>query len=106
MLNLKLPKKIADDFLAFCELNKIDNPEKEALKFFMVGFNMTKFGNGPFGPINTAPNIQEEKKPTKTVTKKTPKVSVTPIEEKNVETEVAEVVQPQPPKKKVRIIKT
>jgi len=48
-----------DEFIRYCELNKITDTEKFAKKVFGTGFNITKYGESPPG-FNSRERIIEK----------------------------------------------
>lgn len=97
MLTITLPLKLEKEFIGFCELNNIEDIQKEALNVFNTGFNVTRFGTTPFK--NKESTVKPDTKKTKT-TKKIEKVKVESVEPVATEPEVPKKT------KKVRIIKT
>lgn len=53
MRTLKKTKNISltvdDEFMMYCELNKVENPEKLAKDTFNRGFSLLKYGETPSG---------------------------------------------------------
>ena len=45
-----------DEFLQYCELNKIDDIEKLAKETFKMGFDLLKYGNTPIGVLTVPDN--------------------------------------------------
>jgi len=80
-----------DEFIRYCELNKITDTEKFAKKVFGAGFNITKYGESPPG-FNSKERIIE-----KEIIKEVP---VETIVEK-----VVEVIKEVPIEKVVEVIK-
>ena len=48
-----------NEFIKYCELNSIENPEQYAEEVFKRGFNIVKYGNTPFG-FDTSEKIVEK----------------------------------------------
>jgi hypothetical protein len=61
------------DFIQYCELNEINNIEKEAKRIFNLGFSMVKYPRSP-SSIKECPEITN----TKQVTTPRPKVKPEP----------------------------
>jgi hypothetical protein len=57
-----------DEFIQYCQLNKIDNIDEFAKKTFNKGFTSLKYGDTP-------PFIKPTIEPTKVVVEKTPEVN-------------------------------
>lgn len=69
MAEIKIPDNIYQEFEKYCELNEIQDFEKEFCKIFVMGFNVLKYGTSPFKPkpqiennvlINKEPEVKKE----------------------------------------------
>lgn len=53
--------KLLEEIKQYCELNNIENIEKEVNRLLRIGFNIEKYGTSPFN-INYNTNVKEIKK--------------------------------------------
>lgn len=58
-MNQKNSLTLDDEFLKYCELNKIDDPVKFAEKVFRRGFSIFKYGETPVG-FNNEKIVEKE----------------------------------------------
>ena len=70
---MEIDKKLYEDIKKFCELNNIDDVEKQINECLTYGFNVLKYGDNPFSyhnPMNdknvtvsgdTEPEVKEQK---------------------------------------------
>ena len=106
-MELNINSRLYKDIIDYCQVNDIQDIDKEINRLLRIGLNVDKFGMGPFTP---PPSIEEplieekveivEPKPKRQYTRK-PKVEK---QVENTEIETPLVEEPKP-KKKVRIIK-
>jgi len=59
-MNQKNYLTLDNEFIKYCELNKIDNPQEFAEKVFKKGFNIVKYGEVPFGFKNGEKIVEKE----------------------------------------------
>ncbi len=59
-MNQKNYLTLDDEFIKYCELNNIDNPEKFAKEIFQKGFNIVKYGEVPFGFAGKEKIVEKE----------------------------------------------
>jgi len=64
---MKVPKKIKEEIIEFCKLNKIKNIDKFTLDTLQIGFNVEKYGNAPWQQ-----EIEIEKEVIKEIIKEVP----------------------------------
>lgn len=46
--NFEINERLFAEFLQYCKLNGIEDTDKEFIKIFTTGFNITKYGTSPF----------------------------------------------------------
>lgn len=55
----EIEEKLFNDFLQFCSINKIENPDDEFLKMFITGFNIAKYGATPFKIVKNENQVKD-----------------------------------------------
>ena len=91
--NFNIEEKLYKEFLDYCLLNDIQDSNKEFIRMFVTGFNISKYGISPFKNKPVVKDIKPEKE--KEVIK-TEEINEKPSLTNDDDTK---------PKKRVRIIK-
>lgn len=93
MASIDIPDKLMNALVEFCNLNEVEDKEKEIIDILILGFNVKKYGTTPFKTNTSSSSIIKKEEPTK-------------VETKKIENNVTEEIKTEEkPRKKVKIVK-